>query len=557
MASHGLTSSSVRIVPLGGLGEIGLNLTVIECAGRAIIIDAGVMFPEERTLGLGVLAPDLAYLEQSHLEILGVVLTHAHEDHVGALPHLLRRFNVPVYGTAVTLAFARRRLDQDGLIGARMNTLEPRRRFELGPFGVEPIRVTHSTPDSVALAISTPAGLIVHSGDFKIDPTPIDGELFDRERFSELGVQGVALLMSDSTNVERTGRSGAESSIKPVLREIVSRARGKFFLSVFSSHLHRIRQLTEVSREMGRRVVPLGRRMAESVRLGLELGQLPFAPGTYIDPAEAEFLEARKLTYLASGSQGEPLSALVRIAADAHPRARVDPGDTVVLSSRFIPGNERTINTLVNRLYKRGAEVFYESVAPVHVSGHANQDELSELIALVKPKYFVPIHGEYRHLRRHVALAANSGVVPEANCFLLEDGEPLTLSAGPIANRARAVDAGRILIEDGEFGDPGLLSERRTLGHDGTVFAVIAVSSKTGAIVAGPELISRGLVIGDGTSAHIRRARAQLAERLNRVEGPISAEGTVLRAEIVHTLRNYFSHALGKRPLIVPHIMEV
>ncbi len=279
MASHGLTSSSVRIVPLGGLGEIGLNLTVIECAGRAILIDAGVMFPEERTLGLGVLAPDLAYLEQSHLEILGVVLTHAHEDHVGALPHLLRRFNVPVYGTAVTLAFARRRLDQDGLIGARMNTIEPRRRFELGPFGVEPIRVTHSTPDSVALAISTPAGLIVHSGDFKIDPTPIDGELFDRERFAELGAEGVALLMSDSTNVERPGRSGAESSIKPVLREIVSRSRGKFFLSVFSSHLHRIRQLTEVSREMGRRVVPLGRRMAESVRLGLELGQLPFAPG--------------------------------------------------------------------------------------------------------------------------------------------------------------------------------------------------------------------------------------------------------------------------------------
>ena len=514
---------------MGGLGEIGLNLTVIECAGRAILIDAGVMFPEERTLGLGVMAPDLAYLDQSHLEILGVVLTHAHEDHVGALPHLLRRFNVPVYGTAVTLAFARRRLDEDGLIGARMNTIEPRRLFELGPFGVEPIRVTHSTPDSVALAISTPCGLIVHSGDFKIDPTPIDGELFDRERFAELGAEGVALLMSDSTNVERPGRSGAESSIKPVLREIVSRSRGKFFLSVFSSHLHRIRQLTEVSREMGRRVVPLGRRMAESVRLGLELGQLPFAPGTFIDPAEAEFLESRKLTFLASGSQGEPLSALVRIAADAHPRARVEPGDTVVLSSRFIPGNERTINTLVNQLYKRGAEVFYETVAPVHVSGHANQDELTELIALVKPKYFVPIHGEYRHLRRHVALAAASGMA-EGNCFLLEDGE---------------------------FGDPGLLSERRTLGRDGTVFAVIAVSSKTGAIIAGPELISRGLVIGDGTSAHIRRARAQLAERLNRVEGPFSAEGTMLREEIVHTLRNYFSHALGKRPLIVPHVMEV
>jgi ribonuclease J len=556
MASHGLTSSSVRIVPLGGLGEIGLNLAVIECAGRAIIIDAGVMFPEERALGLGVLAPDLVYLEQSRLEILGIVLTHAHEDHVGALPYLLRRFNAPVYGTEVTLAFARRRLGQDGLIGTRIHTIAPRRRLELGPFGVEPVRVTHSTPDSVALAIATPAGLIVHSGDFKIDPAPIDGELFDRERFAELGAEGVALLMSDSTNVERPGRSGAESSIKPVLRELASRSRGKFFLSVFSSHLHRIRQLTEVSREMGRRVVPLGRRMAESVRLGLELGQLPFAPGTYIDPAEAEFLEARKLTFLASGSQGEPLSALVRIAADAHPRVRIEPGDTVVLSSRFIPGNERTINTLVNRLYKCGAEVFYESVAPVHVSGHASQDELTELIALTRPKFFVPIHGEYRHLRRHVALAAAAGV-PEANCFLLEDGEPLTLAAGPTAARARAVEAGRVLLEDGEFGDPALLSERRTLGRDGTVFAVLAVSSKTGEIVAGPELVSRGLLIGDGTSAHMRRARSQLAERLNRVAGPFTAEGARLRTEIVHTLRNYFIHALGKRPLIVPHVMEV
>jgi ribonuclease J len=549
------TSAPVRIVPLGGLGEIGLNLTVLEYAGRAVVIDAGVMFPEERGLGLGVLAPDLTYLERSGLEILAVILTHAHEDHVGALPHLLRRFNVPVYGTELTLAFARRRLDEDGLIGARMSVIEPRQRLEFGPFAIEPLRVTHSTPDSLALAIATPAGLIVHNGDFKIDPAPIDGQLFDRERFAELGAQGVALLLSDSTNVERAGRSGSESSIRPVLREIIARVRGKFFLSVFSSHIHRIRQLTDVSREAGRRVVPLGRRMAESVRLGSELGQLPFPPGTFIEPAEAQFLESRRLTYLASGSQGESLSALARIAADTHPRVRVEPGDTVVLSSRFIPGNERTINTLVNHLSKRGAEIFYEAVAPVHVSGHASRDELAEMIALVRPKYFVPIHGEYRHLRRHMALAIESGI-PEANCFLLEDGEPLVLSADA-AHRARVVEAGRVLVEDGEFGDPALLGERRTLGRDGTVFAVVAVSAGSGAIVAGPELVSRGIVIGDGTSIHMRRARAQLAERLNRIEGPFRAEGTLLREEIVHALRNYFSHALGKRPLIVPHIMEV
>jgi ribonuclease J len=556
MTSQVSSFSSITIVPLGGLGEIGLNLMVLECAGRAIIIDAGVMFPEERGLGLGVLAPDLSYLERARPEILGVVLTHAHEDHIGALPHLLRRFNAPVYGTGVTLAFARRRIDEEGLIGVRMTPIEPRRSFELGPFGVEPLRVTHSTPDSLALAISTPAGLIVHSGDFKIDPAPVDGQLFDRERFAELGASGVALLMSDSTNVERAGRSGAESSIKPVLRELLARSRGKFFLSVFSSHLHRVRQFAELSREMGRRVVPLGRRMAESVKLGIELGQLPFPPGTFIEPAEAEFLESRTLSYLASGSQGEPLSALARLASDSHPRTHVEPGDTVVLSSRFIPGNERTINTLVNQLCKRGAEIFYEAVAPVHVSGHASRDELAELIGLVRPKYFVPIHGEYRHLRRHAALAVECGV-PEANCFVLEDGERLALNAGPTAHRVRAVDAGRVLIENGEFGDPALLNERRTLGRDGTVFAVVAVSSNSGTIVAGPELVSRGLLIGDGTSAHLRRARAHLAERLGRIDRPFSVNGAFLRDEIVRTLRGYFDHALGRRPLIVPHILEV
>lgn len=555
MVLHASTSAPVRIVPLGGLGEIGLNLTVLECAGQAIVIDAGVMFPEERGLGLGVLAPDLSYLERAGLEILGVILTHAHEDHIGALGHLLRISNAPVYGTGLTLAFARRRLDEDGLIGAQMHEIEPRQRLELGPFEVEPLRVTHSTPDSLGLAITTPAGVIVHSGDFKIDPAPVDGQLFDRDRFAELGARGVALLLSDSTNVERTGRTGSESSLRPVLREIVARIRGKFFLSVFSSHIHRIRQLTEVSREAGRRVVPLGRRMAESVRLGTELGQLPFPPGTFIEPGEAQFLESRRLTYLTAGSQGEPTSALARIAADNHPRACVEPGDTVVLSSRFIPGNERTINTLVNNLYKRGAEVLYEAVAPVHVSGHASRDELAELISLVRPKYFVPIHGEYRHLRRHFALAVESGI-PETNCFLLEDGEPLVLNAG-VAHRAREVEAGRVLVEDGEFGDPALLGERRALGRDGTVFAVLAISAGSGVIVAGPELVSRGIVIGDGTSVHMRRARAQLIERLNRIEGPFSTGGSLLREEIVHALRSYFSHALGKRPLIVAHIMEV
>ena len=556
MAESTSTAIPVRIAALGGLGEIGLNLMVIECAGRGVIIDCGVMFPEEPLLGAGVYIPELAWLESSRIQFDGIILTHAHEDHIGALPHLLRRIKAPVYGSGVTLAFVRRRIAEAGFASeAELRAMYPRRAFDLGPFNIEPIRVTHSTPDSMALAIRTPAGIIVHTGDFKIDETPVDGQLFDRERFAELGREGVALLLSDSTNVERTGRTGSESSLKPVLREIVSRTRRRFFLSSFSSHLHRIRQVAEVAREFGRRVVPLGRRMAESVRLGAETGQLAFAPGLFIEPGEAEFLEAGRLAYVASGSQGEALSALARIAAGTHPRVALEPGDVVVLSSRFIPGNERTIGTMINRLYKSGAEVMYESVAPVHASGHASQDELAEMIALTRPANFVPIHGEYRHLSRHLALAIAAGV-PERNCFVLEDGDTLILD-GAGAHRGRAVEAGRVVIEGGEPGDPALVGERRILARDGTVTAVLVVSAKTGRIVAGPNLVSRGLVSGDGTSEHMRRAREELAARIALYSGPMSAGEITLKDEVTRAVRRYFSDELDKRPLVIPLIVEV
>jgi len=556
MAASTSTSAPVRIVVLGGLGEIGRNLMAIESAGRAIVIDCGVMFPDEPALGLGTYIPEMAWLGRSRVALEAVVLTHAHDDHIGALAHLLRRFKVPVYGTDITLAFTRRRLaDAEFDDPVDLRTIAPRVAFEAGPFTVEPIRVTQSTPNSIALAIRTPAGIVVHSGDFKIDDAPVDGAMFDRERFAELGAQGVALLLSDSTNVERPGRSGSESSLKPVLRELASRARGRFFLSVFSSHLHRIRQVVEVSREFGRRVVPLGRAMAQSVRLGLETGQLPFAQAMFVAPDEAEFMDANRLSYLASGSQGEPLSALAKLGAAAHPRVRIEHGDVVVLSSRFIPGNERTINTLVNRLYRQGAEVVYDAVAPVHVSGHASQDELAEIIALTRPRHFIPIHGEYRHLRRHVALAIAAGV-PEHNCFLLEDGDSLILSGGQ-ARRGATVEAGRVILEGADGGDPAVVGERRLLARDGTVTAVVVLSAKTGRIVAGPDLLSRGLVSGDGTSAHMRRAKEELTRRLSALGGPLHADEPRVKEEIVRTIRRYFSDELGKRPLVIPYVTEV
>jgi len=545
-------SDPVRIVPLGGLGEIGLNLMVVEYDRSAIIIDAGVVFPEEPILGVGLLLPELRYLEQSRPKIEAILLTHAHEDHIGALPYLLRRFPAPVYGTDLTLAFVRRTLSEDGPAEVDLRSYAPGKVQELGPFRVEPVRVTHSTPDSVALVIRTPAGVIVHSGDFKIDPAPVDGVQFDKARFAQLGVEGVDLLLSDSTNAERPGRSGSESSIKPVLEDLIKRTRGRFFLSSFSSHLHRIRQMAEVAHGTGRRVVPLGRRMGESVRLGLETGQLNLPPGTFIDRSEADFLEPSRLAFLTSGSQGEPLSALSKLATDSHPTVHVQPDDVVVLSSRFIPGNERTINTLVNHLMKRGAEVHYEGVAPVHVSGHASRDELAEMIALVKPRNFVPIHGEYRHLARHRAIAIESGV-PADRCFLLENGETLVMT-GEEVRRGRSVPAGRVVAEGEELGDPGLLRERRALAHDGTVVVILAVSIRTGKIVAGPDLLSRGVIGGDGTSPHMARARAEVAQRLR---GFARGDDARLKDEMVRTLLRYFSDTIGKRPIIVPYVMEV
>jgi ribonuclease J len=550
-----MRTPSVKIVPLGGLGEIGLNLMVLECAQHSIIIDAGVMFPEERGLGIGRLLPEVSYLEQTRPQVDAIFLTHAHEDHIGALPYLLRKFPAPVYGTDIALAFVRRSLSEEGPVGVDLRVLRPSMEAHAGPFAIEPVRVTHSTPDSVALAIRTPAGLIVHTGDFKIDPAPVDGVPFDTERFVRLGEEGVQLLLSDSTNAELEGHSGSESSIKPVLGRLMRKTRRRFFLSCFSSHLHRIRQLAEVAHEAGRYVVPLGRRMAESVRLGMETGQLNLPPGTFIDRTEAEFVEPRRLAIVASGSQGEPLSALAKLATDSQPLVRIEEGDVVVLSSRFIPGNERSIHSVINSLYKRGAEVLYEPIAPVHVSGHARREELSEMIRLVRPRYFVPIHGEYRHLALHRALAIKSGM-GERNCFLLQDGDTLMMN-GDEMHRGNSVVAGRVVEDGDELGDPSLIRERRALAQEGTVIAIVAMSTRTGKIVAGPHLLSRGVVSGNGTSSHMTRARGELVERL-RVLGEYGRSDRVLICdEMVRALRRYFSNSIGKRPIILPYVMEV
>jgi ribonuclease J len=547
-------SGSVKVVALGGLGEIGLNLMVLECAGEALIIDAGVMFPEQRTLGVDLLIPEMGYLDRRRIS--AVVLTHLHDDHIGALPFLLKRYPVPVYGSELTLAVVRQRL-QERAPGRDydLRIIRPRRSFEAGPFRIEPIRVTHSTPDSLALAIDTPAGLILHTGDFKIDDAPVDGERFDLDRFAELGARGVRLLLSDSTNVERRGKTESESSLKPILRELLRKTTGKFLLSGFSSHLHRFRQVTEVCREQGRRVAILGRRIAETTRVGAALGHLPFPPGTFIDERDIASYADDKLGFLTGGSQAEPLSAMARIAAGVHPRLRLRKGDVVVLSSRFIPGNERLIHRLINDLYRLGADVYYEGVAPVHVSGHASREELAEMIRLTRPEYFVPIHGEYRHLKRHIDVAVECGVRQGA-CFLLQDGEPLMLDRDG-AHRGAKVESGRTLWDGQALETESLLYERQALARSGTVTAMVVVDHRSGQILAGPDLLSRGFISADGASEHMQRAREELRRSLEGTLAGHRRPERELKDEVVRALRAYFAEEVGRTPVILPWVVEL
>ncbi len=550
------SATPVKILALGGCGEIGLNSIVLESHDRAIVIDAGLMLPSDRAYGSGVFVPSFDYLERTRPHIEAIVLTHAHEDHIGALPHLLRRLEAPVYGSETALAFARRRLaDYESPLQASLRPLVPGQRLTLGPFTVEAISVTHSTPDSLALAVDTPGGLVVHTGDFKIDDTPPAGEPFCRRRFGELGARGVEMLLSDSTNAERSGRCPSESTLRATFGDLMAGTRGRFIFCAFASHLHRLRQVIGLSIATGRRVVALGRRMAESVRIGLELGHLSAPPGTFLEPEEAAALDSDRLTFLAGGSQGERLSSLWKLAHDAHPHLRLRRGDAVALSSRFIPGNERYIHEIIDRLMKSGAEVFHEPIAQVHVSGHAYRDELAEMIGLTQPRNFVPVHGEYRHLNRHLALALEAGI-PAAHCCLLQDGESAVLANGELA-RAEDVGAGRILLEGGHLTDPALIEERRSLGQAGTVVVALARSSQTGRIVAGPNLVVRGLPTANGAGKWVELLQAELRRGLDAGNTIADRSNAELEDEIVRTVRDHLGRVLGLRPTVLPCLMEV
>ena len=547
----------LRIIPLGGLGEFGLNMMLLEYGDAAIAIDCGLMFPGADLLGIDLVIPDVSYLLEKKDSLKGIVLSHAHEDHVGALPYILSRLSVPIFGTRLTLGLLNNKLREHGLdTTADIREITAGKPWEIAPFQVEGIRVTHSLMDCLALAIETPVGTVIHTGDFKIDNTPMEGEMFDFQRFAAYGEKGVLLLLSDSTNVERSGYTPSEREVGRNLEQIFQESRGKILVSTFSSSIPRIQQVVDISESCGRRVVFSGRSMIRNSQVAAELGYLRLPRSFMTENEPWHELPAERLTFLTTGSQGEPLSVLHRVALDDHKSIKVDPGDTVILSSKFIPGNEKTISNLINHLYRRGAEVHYEKVSEIHVSGHASQEELKTMLQLTRPRYFVPIHGEYRHLVKHRKLAQEVGV-PQDHCFVLEDGDVLEISATS-AKKVQPIQAGRVFVDGKGVGDVGdvVIRDRRHLSEDGMVLAVMAIHQQSGEIVAGPDLISRGFMRDEEGEEVLGQARKVVLDILASLNRETRTDPAELQEEVRKALRRYFRKRFERHPVVLPYIIE-
>ena len=547
----------VRIIPLGGLGEFGLNMMLVEYGEAAIAIDCGLMFPGADLLGIDLVIPDISYLLENKHKLKAIVLTHAHEDHMGAVPYVLERLSVPIYATRLTLGLLSNRVREHGLEDvADVREITAGKLWDLGPFKLEGIRVTHSLMDCLALAIQTPVGTIIHTGDFKIDNTPMEGEMFDFQRFAAYGEKGVLLLLSDSTNVERRGHTGSEREVGTNLEQIFQQSSGRVLVSTFASSIPRIQQVLEISERCDRRVVLSGRSMVRNSQVAADLGYLRLPRSFMTENDRWQDLAPDRLTFLTTGSQGEPLSVLHRVALNDHKTIKIQPGDNVILSSKFIPGNEKIISNLINHLYRRGAEVHYEKVSEIHVSGHASQEELKIMLQLTRPRFFVPIHGEYRHLVRHQRLAQAVGV-PESNCFILEDGDVLELTAQG-AHKTTPVQVGKVFVDGKGIGDVGpiVIRDRRHLSEDGMVLAVLAIHQQSGEIVTGPDLISRGFVRDEEGEEIFEQARKVVLETFSGMNRETRADRAELQEEIRIALRRHFRKKLERRPVVLPYIVE-
>jgi ribonuclease J len=551
-------TTKLTILPLGGLGEIGLNMMALAWDGEALLIDAGLMFPDESMPGVDIVIPDVDAVIRQGWNIRGILLTHGHEDHIGALPYVLKKIRAPVYATALTMGLVEHKLEEYELLGVtERHVISADAPIDLGPFHVDFIAMCHSVADGVGLAVTTPEGIVVHSGDFKLDPTPIDGRLCDLEKLAALGRKKVLVLLSDSTNVENKGTTLSESMIRPAFEQIFREAHGRILIATFSSNIHRIQQLITLSEEFGRKVVLVGRSMVSNVKIASDRGYLSIPDGIFVDMKDMAALADHHVTVLSTGSQGEPMSALSLMAMDRHKYLRVETGDVVVLSSKFIPGNERAIHQIINQFSRRGARVMYEKVSDVHVSGHASEEELRYLIRLVQPLSFIPIHGEYRHLLRHKEIAVEEGVSPD-RALVAENGDMIEVSVDGVGI-VDQLDVRRIFVHGKGVGEVGhdVLRDRRVLSEVGVVTAVVVVKSDTGELLAGPDLYSVGVTFDEVEDELLEGARIAAEERLAEIDPKSLAQWEGSKEAIRLAIRRHINRLLGRKPVVQTIILPV
>jgi len=551
----------LQVIPLGGLGEFGMNMTAIRYGDEIIVIDSGMMFPEEELLGVDLVMPDLTFLKENQSQVKALILTHGHEDHIGAVPYFLSEIDVPVYGTAFTLALVERRLEEYALEQEpELIVIKPKQILEIGPFKIECIHVTHSIVSALALAITTPLGVIIHTGDFKVDPTPTDNEPFDLHTLADYGKRGVLLLLSDSTNADRPGYTESERAVRPRMEDIFNRAERRLVISCFSSSIHRIQLVLDVSAEFGRKVALVGRSMSSVSEIAHSLGLLEIPDGILIRPQDVMGAAAEKTTILISGTQGEPMSALSRVAVDNHKHISVEPGDTVVLSSRIIPGNEKAIFRMIDHMSRRGADVLYGSMnPPLHVSGHASMEEMKLVLNLVRPRYFMPIHGEFRQLTKHARLAEHLRESGLEETFIMESGDVLEIDHHG-ARKAGKVTVGRVCIDSGsvdEVVEEMVIRDRRHLSEDGIVLPIIAINRHTGKAESLPEIVSRGFALAEDGSDFMQSARQVVAKTLEASNKEEKTDWGVIKEKIRADLKRYIIKETSRRPLIMPVILEL
>ncbi len=548
----------IKIIPLGGLNEIGKNLTVIEYKNDIVVIDCGLKFPDEEMLGIDVVIPDIGYLEKNVERVKGIFLTHGHEDHIGALPYILKQMNVPVYGTKLTLGILQTKLKEHNLLSVvDLICVKPRDIIKLENVSVEFIRTSHSIADAVAIAVHTPIGAVLHTGDFKIDYTPIDSCVADLGRFAELGKKGVVAMLADSTNVERPGYTMSESTVGETFQKIFSNAKGRIIVATFASHIHRIQQIIAASIKNDRKVAVSGRSMENIMEVAMELGYVDGNKDIFINIDNINKYPDNRITIITTGSQGEPMSALSRMAASEHKKVNILPGDRVIISATPIPGNEKLVSKVINQLFKKGADVIYEALADVHVSGHACQEELKLMHTLVKPRFFIPVHGEYRHLKQHGELAVKLGL-PSNNVIVGDNGDVIEVTRDSIRKNGTVV-SGQVFVDGLGIGDVGniVLRDRKHLSQDGILTVVVTIEKETGTVIAGPDIISRGFVYVRESEDLMEEARELVRDALKKCEEKHITEWASIKSNIKEVLRTFLYERTKRKPMILPIIMEI